>query len=214
MKALTSIGLMALSIAAAAAGPARAGPWITILPESGTPFTVTDTGGCGIGGCIPVGLTGFISGGVGNGQAAPNMVLSPGRYVFTFMGRGDAADVSQFTVGGNVIRGDDPIGTRFAYTVDVAGDLPFTYTNLRTGYSISDSAVSPTQDLAYGLFSKGPGLAYIALTDVAYPGDHDFQDLGIQVSIPEVSTWSMLLGGFAGLGYAAFRRSRARPAIV
>ena len=63
-------------------------------------------------------------------------------------------------------------------------------------------------------FGLKPGIAYIGLSDLPYPGDHDFQDLGIRVSIPESPTWAMMLVGFAGLGYAAFRRGRARPAIA
>jgi hypothetical protein len=31
--------------------------------------------------------------------------------------------------------------------------------------------------------------------------------------IPETSTWVMMLLGFAGLGYAGFRKARARSAI-
>ena len=33
-------------------------------------------------------------------------------------------------------------------------------------------------------------------------------------SIPEPSTWAMMVIGFAGLGYAAFYRSRKAPAFI
>jgi hypothetical protein len=33
-------------------------------------------------------------------------------------------------------------------------------------------------------------------------------------AVPEASTWAMMLLGFAGLGYAAFRRSPRRAAVV
>lgn len=33
-------------------------------------------------------------------------------------------------------------------------------------------------------------------------------------TIPETSTWAMMLLGFAGLGYAGFRKSRSAPSIV
>ena len=215
MKTFTTIGLAAFSIAVAAAYPARAGPFITIQPENGTPFTVTDPGGCGPNGCIPLGSKGYISGGVGDGQTAPDLVLTPGTYRFTYVGHGDAVDHDTFTVGANTIHWYDPIGANFVYTVTAAGDLPFAYANLTTGYSISDSAFSPIQNLAYGLFfGPKPGIAYIGLTDLPYPGDHDFQDLGIRISIPESPTWAMMLVGFAGLGYAAFHRARARPVIA
>ena len=32
--------------------------------------------------------------------------------------------------------------------------------------------------------------------------------------VPEPSTWAMLMLGFAGLGYAAFRRAKAHPAVM
>jgi hypothetical protein len=36
----------------------------------------------------------------------------------------------------------------------------------------------------------------------------------INVAIPEISTWAMLLLGFAGLGYAGYRKSRATVSIA
>ena len=33
-------------------------------------------------------------------------------------------------------------------------------------------------------------------------------------TIPEPSTWAMMMLGFAGLGYAAYRRAKARPVLV
>ena len=33
-------------------------------------------------------------------------------------------------------------------------------------------------------------------------------------AVPEPSTWAMMMLGFAGLGYAGFRRAKARPAIA
>jgi hypothetical protein len=37
--------------------------------------------------------------------------------------------------------------------------------------------------------------------------------LGVSTAIPELSTWAMMLFGFAGLGYAGFRKPRARSPI-
>jgi hypothetical protein len=33
-------------------------------------------------------------------------------------------------------------------------------------------------------------------------------------SVPEPSTWAMMVLGFAGLGYAAFRRAKARAVVA
>ena len=36
----------------------------------------------------------------------------------------------------------------------------------------------------------------------------------IKLAIPEPSTWAMMLLGFAGLGYAGFRKARTARSIV
>jgi hypothetical protein len=36
----------------------------------------------------------------------------------------------------------------------------------------------------------------------------------VATSVPEPSTWAMMLLGFAGLGFAAYRRSRAVAAVT
>ncbi len=212
MKTFTTIGLAALTIALCAAPQAARAASIHVNPENGVLDTIDDTGGCGGTGCIPRGLSGYTSLGVTG--TAPDLWLTPGTYRFTYLGNGDAADHDIFTVGDHVIHWNDPVGTSFSYTVTASGDLPFTYTNLTTGYSIANSAVAPDGRLDYGFYGVKPWLAYIGLSDLPYPGDHDFQDLGIRVSIPESPTWAMMLVGFAGLGYAAFHRGRPRPTIA
>jgi hypothetical protein len=210
MKNTTRIGLIAAGLAVAASSPATAGA-ISVNPMDGTAFTITDTGGCGSGGCVPMALHGYISGGVTAGKTAPELMVTPGEYRFTYLGDGDAEDHDTFTitVGANVIHWNDVIGTSFVYTVGSSGMVPFVYSNLTTGFSIADGAVSPTQELAYGLFGVSSGLAYVALTDLPYPGDRDFQDLGIRMTaIPEPGVWAMMLLGFSGLGYTAFRRAK------
>jgi hypothetical protein len=218
---------LALVGAVAFAGSANAtNATVTILPANGTPFTVTDTGGCGATGCVPIGATGFISGGVGSTGQAPNLLLTPGsngigEFRFTYLGNGDAVDISTFTVDGNTITTHTtPVGTSFTIDVTAPTDVAFTYTNTTTGQSISDSAVGPNQNLAYGLFTytgsnaSGPYQAYIGLTDLPYPGDHDFQDLGIGVAaVPEPGTWALMVLGFGALGLAGWRRQRRRLII-
>lgn len=196
-----TIGLAALAVALMAAPTVGAAASLTVLPRAGTADTIDDTGGCDATGCIPLGLTGYISGGVTG--AGPELRATPGVYRFTYLGNGNAADDDIFTLGGRVIHWDDPIGASFAYAVGAGGALPFTYTNLTTGASITDGAVNPTQELSYGLYPVNPWLVYIGLSDLPYvgaPGDHDFQDLAIRVTIPEPATWIMMLAGFAALG--------------
>ncbi len=56
---------------------------------------------------------------------------------------------------------------------------------------------------------------HCAITDPGASGGPPFSlldDVSLSSSVPEASTWSMMLAGFTGLGYAGFRRRR-RPAI-
>ncbi len=48
----------------------------------------------------------------------------------------------------------------------------------------------------------------------AYDFSNAFLTAGFQSGVPEPSTWAMMVLGFAGLGYAGFRRAKARPAIA
>lgn len=45
-------------------------------------------------------------------------------------------------------------------------------------------------------------------------GDEGWGIEGVTVSIPEPSTWAMILAGFAGLGFAGYRKSRKAVSIV
>ena len=54
------------------------------------------------------------------------------------------------------------------------------------------------------------GQAYFNIHTTQFPGGEIRTQLlpeGVRGGVPEPSTWAMMLLGFAGLGYAAFRRS-------
>src|SRR5208283_700529 len=55
-----------------------------------------------------------------------------------------------------------------------------------------------------------PNNATAFITDVAFEGAGNFTGTmtPITVSVPEPSTWTTLLIGFAGLGFAAYRKGR------
>jgi hypothetical protein len=59
-------------------------------------------------------------------------------------------------------------------------------------------------------------------TSLPPPGNAGFQGIGdegwgiegVTISVPETSTWAMILVGFAGLGFAGYRKSRKAVSIV
>ena len=58
-----------------------------------------------------------------------------------------------------------------------------------------------------------------ALTNVGFHGfqEPDFNaiaDVSVTASVPEASTWAMMLLGFSGLGFAGYRRARAGHATL
>jgi hypothetical protein len=54
------------------------------------------------------------------------------------------------------------------------------------------------------------------LSDFAAVSQGSFAAVNVSVDppVPEPSTWAMMLAGFAGLAFAAYRRTKARPAIA
>lgn len=228
---------------AVCAGPALAGP-ISIAPNNGAQEMIDDAGGNLPPWGLPLlptpnGMTGF-STLIASGTA-PNLMLTPGTYDFTYVGSGNATNHDTFTIPGSggftFDNQSTALGTTFQYTVTSASSLSFIYANLTAGTSISSGAVNPTSNLSYGLFmqgstgcttatpgngyscpggspSTGPGpVAYIGLADLPVGTDHDFQDLGIRVAVPEPATWALMLLGFGGLG-AVLRGQRRRQAMA
>lgn len=70
--------------------------------------------------------------------------------------------------------------------------------------SFTYTATSPTETLSFFAAGGPPGVPPFALLD----------GVSVTASIPEASTWSMLVVGFAGLGYAGFRAHRKARAVV
>jgi len=81
-----------------------------------------------------------------------------------------------------------------------------------TFYSLTASGTPATPSTPFVLsfpFANNHGTETVSLTNVAYgaPGLGHVDSLTI-TAVPELSTWGMMLLGFAGLGFAGYRRSR------
>ena len=95
-----------------------------------------------------------------------------------------------------------------SYRNDIPKTTVVTLGNWSQSYTLTHTAV-PTLYTATFLTSGG----YLNFADLA-GGNNDIGNLLDNVSvtaIPEASTWAMLLAGFAGLGFAAFRKSNKAP---
>ena len=191
--------------------------------------TISDLGGCRTGGgCIPLGVTGYI---VDN--AAPSLIAAAGTYKFTYPGAGDSENDNAFVIpGGGIFCSQSfvacnggaasVIGDSFTMTLG-AGAIPFVFTASRdagpnggTGCVLKDGSTTNAQShsgcadyfialgqstVIPGLTSPGERFAYIGLTDLPFPGDHDFQDLSVKVEqIPEPGTLAIIGAGLMGIG--------------
>ncbi|MDO9314774.1 MAG: PEP-CTERM sorting domain-containing protein [Burkholderiaceae bacterium] len=104
-----------------------------------------------------------------------------------------------------------------------AGLIPFMYVTgeavslINDGINNPDTALGTSPGfflgadpyLASGQFDTSGSVVYAGLTDLPAGGDHDFQDMGVRISVPEPS--GLALAGLA-LGGVAFVRRRANKA--
>ena len=93
--------------------------------------------------------------------------------------------------------------------LDVYG-LAFTLANGDAVDLWSNGAFPGTTTADYGLTFATPILdvdPYSISTDQYIAG-------GVTATVPEPSTWAMMLLGFAGLGFAGFRRSRKDATVA
>jgi len=96
-----------------------------------------------------------------------------------------------------------------------ADNTPYTFTALLDG-QVVDSATTTVSDVAgfYG-FTGEPWFNQLAIAEAGVGGGSYWVIGNVQLSsIPEPSTWAMMLSGFAGLGYAGNRRAKGGRAAL
>jgi PEP-CTERM motif len=187
-----------LALGAFAAPSAQAG-YVVTLEEVGSNVVATGSG--------PIDLTGlnFVANGLPSTSVIPNeslILTGPGNVIDIYNG---ISGPSSFGSGSQTIAGSgagDPVGIW-----NLPGNL-----FVPSGY-VSDSPLSDTatyDDQTFASLGVTPGV--YEWTWGAGANQNFTLDVGAS-TVPEPSTWAMLLIGFAGLGYAAVRRKGAVCAI-
>ena len=139
------------------------------------------------------GVTDFASFSNGKWSPVPGNILVPdgtsGLFSFTFdyVSPPTPSDPADFTLSINVTAGSDG---------DTVGKIDFFDPVTVAGITVEDDLgnIVPSVEVV-----SGSGLYYPVTDGLTAP------------SVPEPSTWVMLLLGFAGLGYAGFRTRTAAP---
>jgi PEP-CTERM motif len=209
MKTFVTIGLTALGVALAAAQPAYAASLVICASAqcgaaSGTTTisTVDFENGFDVNGVqVQIGL------GNPNTTSVPQMgSFVDGAAQNTFSG--SWIDRGASTPESETVFFTDPSGAisdvlNFDYAASSGGNGSL------TGFVIT--GILSATDLA----GVGINATAIAPEGTLFAFNNAFISSSIQTAIPEPSTWAMMMLGFAGLGYASWRRgAKARPALV
>ena len=111
----------------------------------------------------------------------------------------------------------------YVLTFDLGGqNRPYDKTTKSVTVSLGDwsETLSPVWNAAFTMetftvmtTTSGGALSF-AMNDVGNPNVGDLLDNVVLTAVPEASTWVMLLAGFAGLGFAAFRKSNKAPVAI
>lgn len=117
------------------------------------------------------------------------------------------------TPGVNNLGGGN-LSFRFGGGTDLIGDTAFPLDSQGLVFSVANPS-NPALDLGFNLWSNG-GASYTGFLagnspTLGGPIIYNSYNGAFTVSaVPEPSTWAMLMLGFAGLGFAGYRRSKAR----
>jgi PEP-CTERM motif len=163
--------------------------------------TFTGTVGGHAGTAVTVTTTGNIDSGAGFSTIFPTSGAT--LTSLTFTPTNDAL-FTDFSFRGQL----NPVGD--TSTVDVT----WTDSGGTSGTIVFPIAAGPDTDFArLGIVSTDETLAKVVVSTTAGESFKEFKQVqfsgaGLVPTIPEPSTWAMMLAGFAGLGYVGFRRSK------
>jgi len=182
--------------------------------------TVTATGGT-TGTVATGGATNDVFGSVLGYFGAELFANGPLKVEYTYLGK-EAGDTNSFLVLGNLqfSTAVSGYGDTAGETLSLAGLLNFAFganqatptvtngSNPAGGTGVPSFFVSFYDQFGnLGALSGSSGV--IAFDDGGRPADADYDDLVVRFNVsavPEPTTWAMMLLGFAGIGFLAYRR--------
>jgi hypothetical protein len=149
--------------------------------------------------------------------------LSAGQFTGTFLGHESThTDIFAVTLGGITIVNTDGIGTTTSSFVP-AGLLNFLFTDITAGGSIGNGG--PIGPASYAILGSGTAAAFTPFTaggvydlvvgfNDGTGSDYDDVVVGFKIpsAVPEPSTWAMMILGFFGVGFMAYRRRNQNAA--
>jgi PEP-CTERM motif len=175
----------------------------TIAPASAAvieTFNFTLTGVAADGQPAPVGLS-------GNGQITATLESDGDLMVTGITGTFDGSTITGVTKIG--LFGPDQLISPTSTQVFDGNGVGF---RLADGVSFqifaADPAPNPSLPNEYEISNSGPSASPGPVPSTA------FEVLALTPAVPEPSTWAMMILGFCGVGFTAYRRKQNGPALV
>jgi hypothetical protein len=208
MKSFVTIGLMAVGVSVAAAQPAQAASLVICAsttcgsPSGETTFSLND----------------FENGFTVNGSPVQMGLHSPASTTVPQAGSFVDGAAKNTFAGSWIDLGATMIETETVFFTDPSGGisdvLNFSYGTSPAGGGVAGFIITGTLSAA-DLAAAGITPTETAPEGKLFTFNNAFITASAQTAaIPEPSTWAMMLLGFAGLGYAGFRRTRKSPRLA
>jgi len=153
-------------------------------------------------------------------------LLSTSAFAVTALGNLDPDNAGSFNE--TVTAGPVDVEATFDLTMEAITALSATIsTSLKSAYTAGDLELfEGATEIAFEPLTFAASAYTSSFTETLGPGDYTViitgtahRTLGVggtvtTSSVPEPSTWAMLTLGFAGLGYAAFRRRKTNMSMI